>query len=75
LSLTANSSSGFAGWPNSRKNGIPIPRERFQIFLQLSLKFLSDPDGYSTLLDYFIKDFYVLTNEEEEIENLIFITD
>jgi len=75
LWLQVNSSSNFSGRPNSRKHGIPITKEKFEIFLRLTLKFLYDPDSYPILLDSFVANFYFLANEDAETENLMFSTD
>ena len=41
----AHNSRGYKWRPNARKNGTPISLEAFKQFLNLTLKFLSDPDN------------------------------
>lgn len=71
LMLSIDSSPKYGYRPYIRKNGSPIEAENFKIFLNLTLKFLYDPDSYITLLDDFIRNFYSLVSGNKTPENLI----
>jgi hypothetical protein len=74
LDLNISSSYGHKDRPNCRKEGTLITKEQFTLILRLTLKFLYDPDSYKILLDSFLKDYYTLAVEGQEIEDLMLST-
>lgn len=68
LWLMVGSNHGYRGRQNARKNGKPITREDFLLFLNLTLRFLSDHNSYQVYLDKYLKDFYKLVSGDKMIE-------
>ncbi|NQU31964.1 MAG: hypothetical protein HQ521_01915 [Bacteroidetes bacterium] len=67
LYLTLRSYGGRSGRQLARKNGNPITIDTFEQYLNLTLKYLSDPNSYPVYLDSYIKDFKSLVNGDEII--------
>jgi len=66
--LELNRSLGHKGRPNARKNGSPIEFEEFIQYLNLTLKFLADPDSYKVYLETYLKNFNNLVNGKNIVE-------
>lgn len=69
LWLMVDSNHGHKSRPNARKNGKPIKQEDFLLFLNLTLRFLSDHNSYEVYLDNYIKDFLKLVSGDKKIES------
>lgn len=59
---------GYLHRPNYRKKGEPINLEDFKLYLNLTLKFLSDHESYEVYLESFIKSFHNLASGSNVIE-------
>jgi len=66
LWLMLFSSRGHKGRPQTRKKGTPISIAEFKQYLNLTLKFLSDPDSYKVYLYEYLKSFYALCTEDSD---------
>jgi hypothetical protein len=71
LWLMLHSSSNYRDRPAMRKDGAAISQVLFKQFLNLTLKFLYDPDSYKILLTPFLKDFHGLATGKRKVESLI----
>ncbi|WP_289054304.1 hypothetical protein [Carboxylicivirga marina] len=69
LWITLKHDSLFGGRPGARKNGTPITHNEFQQYVNLTLKFLSDPNSYKIYLENFIDNLYKLTNGDDIIDD------
>lgn len=75
LWLIVDSNHVHRSRPNARKNGKPIKQEDFLLFLNLTLRFLSDHNSYEVYLDTYIKDFLKLVSGDKKIESFYLSAD
>jgi len=71
LWLMLSSSPGHKGRPQTRKRGTPISIDEFKQHLNLTLKFLSDPDSYKVFLDDYLKNFYALCSGDSDMQGFL----
>lgn len=71
FSISLSRSKGYSFRPSWRKNGIPINKEKFLQYFNLTMQFLSDPNSFLVFLDDYMLNFRKLIDGDNTFAGFI----